>query len=343
MSKSRLVNAYVFGIVLAMAVHGLPGSAAALSGVQLGPNELVVVNGARCGLVQGKWVPGSVLRSGRFYTFSQQIKDTRKKQKKKGLSGSAKSKLKAKISKLSKKLKLQKRLCNSVPGLLTPTPTPTSIATPIPGSQVLPWNVDATAVKDDFGGEYLYFCPPNPSQGLDSIWGTDFYTTDSAICVAGVHAGLFNRGSGGNVKIRIKTGSSLYIGSLRHGVDSSFYGPFSSAFVFLSLSTGQEVTSSGPQPIRWTQDAAPIYSLIDQSFAFRCPAGGSADGIWGTNIYTYDSSICTAAVHAGLISFQNGGNVTIVLKPGQGSYLGSTRHGVTSQSYGAWSGSFIFQ
>ena len=194
----------------------------------------------------------------------------------------------------------------------------------------------------NLGAEYLFFCPANPGASLDSIWGTNFYTTDSAVCVAGVHAGLITRGSGGNVKVRIREGQSLYIGSVRNGVESSFYGPFSSSYVFIDIFTGAEIISSETPQIKWTTDAGPIYQLLDQQFTFRCPAAGSADGIWGTDIYTYDSSICTAAVHAGLISFANGGIVTIRLVPGQASYTGSTRNGVTSQSYGAWSGSFIF-
>lgn len=34
-----------------------------------------------------------------------------------------------------------------------------------------------------------------------------------------------------------------------------------------------------------------------------CPPGGAARTVWGTRVYTYDSSVCTAAVHAGLATF----------------------------------------
>lgn len=76
--------------------------------------------------------------------------------------------------------------------------------------------------------------------------------------------------------------------------------------------------------------------------AFDCPAGGSLNNIWGTDIYTDDSSVCTAAVHAGLITFASGGRVTIETRPGAASYTRSSRNGITTGSYGSWGGSFVF-
>ncbi|QHW01270.1 hypothetical protein GJR95_11150 [Spirosoma endbachense] len=58
-------------------------------------------------------------------------------------------------------------------------------------------------------------------------------------------------------------------------------------------------------------------------------------------MYTDDSSIYTAAVHAGLISYA-GGVVTVEIRPGQTSYNGNSRNGVNSKNYSGWSGSFVF-
>ena len=66
----------------------------------------------------------------------------------------------------------------------------------------------------------------------------------------------------------------------------------------------------------------------------------STPGDWGT--YTDDSSVCSAAVQAGLITLANGGNVTIEIQPGANSYTGSTKNGITSSDYGPWSGSNTF-
>jgi hypothetical protein len=74
----------------------------------------------------------------------------------------------------------------------------------------------------------------------------------------------------------------------------------------------------------------------------ECPPGGAGFSVWGTGVFTDDSSVCTAAVHAGLITFAGGGTVRVERLPGQDSYQGSVANGVTSYPYGPWSGSFRF-
>ena len=69
-------------------------------------------------------------------------------------------------------------------------------------------------------------------------------------------------------------------------------------------------------------------------YLYVCPPGGSAAPVWGTDTYTDDSSVCTAAVHKGWLSFTHGGYLTIQIVPGIASYVGSTRNGVTTKSYG---------
>lgn len=64
--------------------------------------------------------------------------------------------------------------------------------------------------------------------------------------------------------------------------------------------------------------------------------------IWGTGVYTDDSGVCVAAVHAGLLTFATGGTVTFDLLPGRDAYTGSEAHGVTSNDYGQWDGSLQF-
>ena len=73
-----------------------------------------------------------------------------------------------------------------------------------------------------------------------------------------------------------------------------------------------------------------------------CPATATQKGtVWGTGIYTDDSSICRAAVHAGEIS-EDGGYVQFTVSGGRRSYDGSTVQGIYSKSYGNWKGSFNF-
>lgn len=81
-----------------------------------------------------------------------------------------------------------------------------------------------------------------------------------------------------------------------------------------------------------------------ESAIFICPAGctdGSA--VWGTGVYTGDSAICAAAVHAGVISGADGGEVLASYAPGQDSYLGSTQNDVTTNDYGSWGNSLTLE
>lgn len=73
-----------------------------------------------------------------------------------------------------------------------------------------------------------------------------------------------------------------------------------------------------------------------------CSPDATARGaIYGMDVYTGDSSICQAAVHASAISAQ-GGTVTVSPLPGQPSYAGVTRNGITSYNWGAFPDSFAF-
>jgi len=81
---------------------------------------------------------------------------------------------------------------------------------------------------------------------------------------------------------------------------------------------------------------------LGQLFDYVCPPDGGLSDIWGTDVYTDDSSICTAAVHVGLIKRETGGRVTIIIRPGLDHYRGSIRNGIVSTGYGPWDGSFVF-
>ncbi len=82
-------------------------------------------------------------------------------------------------------------------------------------------------------------------------------------------------------------------------------------------------------------DSTPIAGFI-------CPANCASSGatVWGTNIYTHDSSICVSAVHAGVIQNETGGAVVASWLGEQDSYLGSTQNGITTSEYGQWYSSY---
>jgi hypothetical protein len=70
--------------------------------------------------------------------------------------------------------------------------------------------------------------------------------------------------------------------------------------------------------------------------------GRTDRSVWGSGIYTDDSDVGTAAVHAGLLKSGNVGIVQVRILEGKPSYTASVSNGVTTQSYGSWPGSFEF-
>lgn len=84
--------------------------------------------------------------------------------------------------------------------------------------------------------------------------------------------------------------------------------------------------------------------LAETKFRVHCDLNCAlADApLKGTKIYTADSSFCRAAIHAGEIDNFVGGKVTVEMLPGQNSYQGSERNGITSSNSGASDASFQF-
>lgn len=75
----------------------------------------------------------------------------------------------------------------------------------------------------------------------------------------------------------------------------------------------------------------------------RLRVTGAAEGrVWGAGIYTDDSSVARAAVHAGVLQVGQTGVVEVMILPGQSAYEASTLNGVETTGYGDWGGSYRF-
>ncbi len=219
--------------------------------------------------------------------------------------------------------------------VLTAHPLP-AIPAPLAANGGSTWSADATAFRGNNGRRYTYNCPANGDFG--SAYGTDTYTDDSSICTAAVHAGLITQAGGGAVAIEIRGSRNSYAASSRNGVDTQAYGAWAGSFVFVR---GGRVSIEGGGG-GWNATAVFQRGRNSAHYTFVCPANGDLGSVWGTDTYTDDSSVCTAAVHAGLITQAGGGIVVIEIRPGESSYAASSRNGVDSQSYGPWAHSFVF-
>jgi hypothetical protein len=174
------------------------------------------------------------------------------------------------------------------------------------------------------------------------VWGSDIYTADSSICTAAVHSGLITYQQGGTVTIELRPGRTIYGCSERNGVTTSTYGPYQPSFVFKTPNTEAVVREAEDQTsVLWNTSGGMVPFEVGKVYKFNCPAGGKEGNVWGTDIYTVDSSICNAAVHAGKLKMENGGPVTIELRPGETAYKGSTRNGIKTMDYGKYGSSFI--
>jgi hypothetical protein len=199
------------------------------------------------------------------------------------------------------------------------------------------WTANAVLFRGRNGEQFTFDCPKYGS--LASVWGTDQYTDDSSVCTAAVHAGLITLAGGGSVTIEIRPDAGSYTGSTRNRVTSNSYPSYAGSYVFV----GGTPTDPGIAPggTAWGATAAPYRNWVGAQYEFDCPPNGTAYGVWGRDIYTDDSSVCTAAVHGGLITFKKGGKVKIQMRDGLSSYTASKRNGVATHPYQAWPSSFI--
>ena len=68
---------------------------------------------------------------------------------------------------------------------------------------------------------------------------------------------------------------------------------------------------------------------------FRTTGRTSGGSVWGSRLYTLDSELGMAAVHAGALKAGETGVVMVTLAPGQTKYDSSARHGVRTNPWGS--------
>lgn len=187
----------------------------------------------------------------------------------------------------------------------------------------------------DSGDEQTCTCPKDRS---GSVWGVDVYTEDSDPCAAAIHAGVIDEG-GGKITMKHFKGCKKYVGSKRNGIKSEPWGPYDGAFWFPEKSGDK-----APKCPVDTNCPATFLDLpdIDSKTEVECNCAKDPSGtVYGTNIYTQDSNICAAALHAGAID-EHGGKVKVKAAKGCGKYLGSKSNGISSDGWGSYDASFYF-
>ncbi|XP_077997735.1 uncharacterized protein LOC144450866 [Glandiceps talaboti] len=232
----------------------------------------------------------------------------------------------------------------TTPGIHTEAPVPPTEEPEIPVVTAT-CEHQSTDVCDSTGASPCRVsCPAGCASASRNVWGTGYYTGDSSLCKAAVHSGAITNEAGGVVDVSFRDGDSSYTGSTRNGVTTTSYGAWSVTFWF---GDSDVLPTLEPEIIEANCEHQST-DVCDSSAAtvcrVRCPAGcaSASRNVWGTGYYAGDSSLCKAAVHSGVITNAAGGVVDVSFRDGDSSYTGSTRNGVTTTSYGAWSVTFWF-
>ncbi|XP_012868439.1 PREDICTED: cysteine-rich secretory protein LCCL domain-containing 2 [Dipodomys ordii] len=175
-----------------------------------------------------------------------------------------------------------------------------------------------------------YQCPAGCLRNPAEVIGSQLYDSASSICRAAIHDGVLDD-RGGLVDIT------------RTGMVTSFQKTQSNGV----QSTSKVKPSSSFKVSKVEEQDLDCYTTVAQLCPFeepathcpriRCPAGCRDQpsywaSVFGTKIYADSSSICKAAVHAGVIRDESGGYVDVMPVNSKPRYVGSLRNGVTSES-----------
>ena len=177
------------------------------------------------------------------------------------------------------------------------------------------------------------------------VWGSNVYTDDSSICRSALHAGVVGI-HGGLVDVFEAPGLPGYEAATRRGVGSNSWGVYARSIMFRT--PFQSIGVIAPSMAQSTPGGRILGcpALLDSnvpSLVCNCSAESVANGsVWGSQVYTDDSSICRSARHAGMIGAQ-GGIVDVYESPGIPGYEAATRHGVRSNSWGVYRRSIEFR
>lgn len=168
------------------------------------------------------------------------------------------------------------------------------------------------------------------------IYGSDIYTTGSHLGMTSVHSGALKKGETGIVKVTLLGRQDSYAGTTRNGIRSVAYGNYGSSFKV------ERVPVDSPIYKALIEDPGTLHAYrgkVGKTLKFEV-TGSSKGTIYGTDIYTDDSDLSTAAVHAGILKEGEKGIVLVTILEGKSRYKSSLQHGVTSKQWDGWVGSY---
>ncbi len=199
-------------------------------------------------------------------------------------------------------------------------------------AQDLPY--DMNYFSEEKGSTYLFYVTGDDS---GQCWGGEenVYTIESCLGTAAIHAGLLKANEIKLIKVKVIEARNNYPSINRNGITSESSEESESSYQL-----------SAPEPGDIANAPTTMSDYIgkyDIEFIFRVTANKEGP-VWGgkDNVYTSDSYIATAAIHAGILKDGQTGIVKLKMIPGKNSYPEITRNGIQSNSFEEWEGSYQF-
>ncbi|KFM03088.1 Cysteine-rich secretory protein LCCL domain-containing 1 [Aptenodytes forsteri] len=174
-----------------------------------------------------------------------------------------------------------------------------------------------------------YECPAGCLDSKAKVIGSVHYEMQSSICKAAIHYGILDN-EGGWVDVTRQGRKNYFIKSYRNGIQS--IGKYQSANSFtVSKVTVQAITCETT-----VEQLCPFQKPASHCPRVYCPrncmqANPHYARVIGTQIYSDISSICRAAVHAGVVRNQ-GGYVDVMPVDKRKVYVASFQNGIYSES-----------
>ncbi|KAK5898479.1 hypothetical protein CgunFtcFv8_015893 [Champsocephalus gunnari] len=175
-----------------------------------------------------------------------------------------------------------------------------------------------------------YECPAGCLDATGKVVGTVYYEMQSSVCRAGLHAGVIDN-DGGWMDVTRQGRKDFFIKSNKNGVQS--LGKYLSANSFT-------VSRVAVKALTCETTVAPMCSY--QRPAKHCPRlycprncleeNPHISRVIGTRIYSDKSSICRAAVHAGVLRNDLGGYIDVMPVDKRKNYIASHQNGISSES-----------
>ncbi|CAG5855905.1 unnamed protein product [Menidia menidia] len=210
--------------------------------------------------------------------------------------------------------------------------TPRAPSSRTPSSTYFAHNIKCeTRLRDKCRGATCnrHKCPADCLNKKGKVWGTISYDVQSSICRAAIHAGVIDN-NGGLVDVTRKERSPFFVRSTKNGIESLSKYKSGNSFVVAKV---EEYTADCYTTVA---EICPFKRPLSHCPRVFCPANCKTQpSYWapviGNNIYADSSSICKAAVHAG-VTKADGGFVDVLPLERRKSYAGLLKNGIQSES-----------